>query len=392
MKILYFSPHPHVNMSAPSGPGTHIREVIRGFEQSGHQVIRLIAGGETLTGSQAIQIKKRSWKKFIPQYIWQSLKDYSLLRFDRNLESQLREIIQREKPDAIYERAYYLMGAGYRAAQQYGIPYYCEINAPYPEEKAEMNGRSIFHRKSEENERLQVKAAKKVFVVSSALSKYISSRVEGSEGKLIVTPNAVNPGHIQLDEHKVKSIRQQLNAGAEDTVIGFVGSIFPYHGVDLLITTFSSLINNGQKHLRLLIVGDGEILNQLKETVKQSSLDHQVLFTGNIPHREVYNYIEAMDIAVMARSNWYGSPVKIFEYGIMNKGIIAPDVIPVRDVMTDKIHGLLIPDNEEALKSALLQMTQDKNATKNMAQNFCNKVKEQHTWQHVSDLILEAMS
>ncbi|MBX7051487.1 MAG: glycosyltransferase family 4 protein [Flavobacteriales bacterium] len=391
MKILYFSPHPHVNMAAPSGPGTHIREVIRGFENSGHEVIRFIAGGEHIEGNQAIQIKQRAWKKFIPEYIWQSLKDYSLLRLDRQLQQQLEALIAKEKPDVIYERAYYLMGAGYRAAQSTNTPYFCEINAPYPEEKSEMNGTSIFHRRSELNEKSQVEATRKTFVVSTALKQYLTDRVKGSENKIIVTPNAVNPANIHIQSEKVAAIRKKLNAGAQDLVVGFVGSIFPYHGVDLLISAFSTLVKKGQNNLRLLIVGDGEILGQLKTTVKQSGLEHMVLFTGNVPHREVYDYIEAMDITVMARSNWYGSPVKIFEYGVMNKGIIAPDVVPVRDVMKHGEDGLLIPDDESALVDALTFMTEDMSSTKAMAQHFCNQVKQHHTWQHVSDKILEAM-
>jgi glycosyltransferase involved in cell wall biosynthesis len=378
-------------MAAPSGPGTHIREVIQGFEQGGHEVVRFIAGGETLSGGHAIQIKKRSWKKFVPTYIWQSLKDFSLKRLDVSLENKLDEIIVKEKPDVIYERAYYLMGSGHRAAKRHQIPYFVEINAPYPEEKAEMNGRSIYHQAALRNEFEQVTTSKKSFVVSTALRDYLERHVPGSTKKIIVTPNAVNPTHIRIDESKVNEIRQKVGATKSDVVIGFVGSIFPYHGVDLLISTFVSLVNEGKNNIRLLIVGDGEILPQLKQDVIQAGLQNKIHFTGNVPHREVYHHIQAMDITVMARSNWYGSPVKIFEYGIMNKAIIAPNVIPVRDVMLDKKDGLLINDSKEELSSALEYLLQHPEEMKNMAQHFYDKVKNNHTWQHVSNLIVEEM-
>ena len=83
MKILYFSPHPTINMAAPSGPGTHIREIISGFESQGHHVVRFIAGGESLVKGEAnIQFRKRSWKKFIPSIIWETLRDIQMIRAD----------------------------------------------------------------------------------------------------------------------------------------------------------------------------------------------------------------------------------------------------------------------------------------------------------------------
>lgn len=379
-------------MSAPSGPGTHIREVISGFEAHGHQVIRFIAGGEELaTTTGHIQIKNRKWKKFVPEFIWQTMRDLMLKRLDKKQESILIELIQKEKPDFIYERSYYLMGAGYRASQKTCVKYCCEMNAPYPEEKKEMNGSSMFNRSAIENERKQLNAAKKVFVVSSALKKYVCERVSGCEEKVVVIPNAVNPAHIRKEQFSKEKLQKEIGIPADSTVLGFVGSIFPYHGVDALIEVFARLQTQADKPLHLLVVGDGEILGQLKERVQALGISARVTFTGNVPHQQVYRYIDLMDITIMARSNWYGSPVKIFEYGIMEKCIIAPDVIPVRDVMIDGEDGLLVTDNIASLQAAIEKLLDDQVYRHRLAANFHRKVKERHTWNKVSETILNAM-
>lgn len=391
MKIIYLSPHPHINMAAPSGPGTHIREVIKGFEKSGHTVIKLIAGGTELNTSSSIVFKKRSWKKFIPNFLWETLRDFSLLRTDKNLESQLIALIQKEKPDMIYERAYYLMGAGFRAAQATGVRYSCEINAPYPEEKAIMNGKSLLNQKARHNEVQQVKFAHRVFVVSTALKKYLEKNCGCEQRKIVVTPNAVNLAGIQLSDEKQEQIRKQFGILRSDQVIGFVGSIFAYHGVDVLIEAFARLVQDRQEPLKLLIVGDGEILNKLKERVSSLGISGQVSFTGNVAHHDVYNYIQIMNYTVMARSNWYGSPVKIFEYGALKKCVIAPEVVPVLDVMIDKKDGLLVKDNDGSLQDALLYLLDHPEDAQRMAESFYQKVISRHTWQQVSDTILEEM-
>jgi glycosyltransferase involved in cell wall biosynthesis len=392
VKILYFSPHPHINMAAPSGPGTHIREVIAGFEAHGHEVVKFIAGGETLhAAGREIQIKQRSWKKLIPKFVWQTARDYMLQRLDRHQEQQLLQMIEKEKPDVIYERCYYMMGAGYRAAVKSGVRYCVEMNAPYPEEKKAMNGASLYDGYAIRNERKQLNAAYKVFVVSTALKKYAEEKIGGSAKKVVVVPNAVNPAHVNTSEEKQAMLKQQLGISRQALVLGFVGSIFPYHGVDALIEVFAWLTANQSSPMHLVIVGDGEILSALKARTIELRLDSKVSFTGNVPHQEVYHYIGLMDITIMARSNWYGSPVKIFEYGIMQKCIVAPDVIPVRDVMIDGTDGILIPDSQEALRNALMQLIGDEALRNKMAASFHRKVASKHTWYKVSENILNEM-
>jgi glycosyltransferase involved in cell wall biosynthesis len=379
-------------MAAPSGPGTHIREVIAAFEAAGHTVVKLIAGGESLANqSQSIQFKKRAYRKFIPDFIWQSLKDFKLKQFDKHLHQQLVQFIQKEKPDVIYERAYYLMSSGYKAAAECGVKYVCEINAPYPQEKAHMEGKSMFHAEAVKNEKQQVLSSHKAVVVSSALKKYLIQNSGCEESKIIITPNAVNPSLIKLNNELGDKIKQHLNIGPQDKVVGFVGSIFPYHGVDILLQAYIQLRKEGVQHLKLLIVGDGEILSELRSSAQSSEFSQDIWFTGNVPHADVYTYINNMDITVMARSNWYGSPVKIFEYGALKKLVIAPDEVPVHDVMTHNKNGLIIQPNATALKETLKHALQNQEEMQALAKAYYNKVMEQHTWQHVGNAILKSM-
>jgi glycosyltransferase involved in cell wall biosynthesis len=197
----------------------------------------------------------------------------------------------------------------------------------------------------------------------------------------------VNPKYIQVDlEMKNKLID---TFGLRDKrIIGFVGSIFPYHGVDILIEAFSKIADEFPDTL-LLIVGDGEILNDLKKSAIDLNIEKKVLFTGSRPHHEVFTWIDIMDICVMAKSNWYGSPVKIFEYGAMGKGIIAPNTIPVKDVMQDKVDGILIDPKIDELQNALKLFLSDHNLKTHLANQFKKKVLSNFTWKKVSEKIIQ---
>ncbi|MEY3398003.1 MAG: hypothetical protein RL220_597, partial [Bacteroidota bacterium] len=65
MKILYYSPHPNLNLATPSGPGTHMREVIEALESQGHTVVRFIAGGEEAWDIGRIRALNPWYKKWL---------------------------------------------------------------------------------------------------------------------------------------------------------------------------------------------------------------------------------------------------------------------------------------------------------------------------------------
>jgi len=326
MKVLYYSGHPHINMAAPSGPGTHIREVVEALRVAGCEVETCIIGGETMAAQNAaIQFKTHKWKHWIPTWLWQSLKDIQLRRLDRESKARLREMITAERPDFVYERASYLLGGASELCAELGVPYMVEINAPYPEEKLAMEGWSMYQPMAKRIERSWLTKSKAVFTVSTAMAEYLKQNSMARMDHIHVVPNAVNENWLSIESD------QNVIASPPEgpIVIGFVGSIFSYHGVDLLIQAAYQLQQKGQWACKFKIVGDGAILQVLKQLSVDLGVEHCVEFTGNVAHKEVINQIKNMDVCVMPKSNWYGSPVKIFEYGAMGKCIIAPDVIPV---------------------------------------------------------------
>ncbi|HEU4716582.1 MAG TPA: glycosyltransferase family 4 protein, partial [Bacteroidia bacterium] len=228
--------------------------------------------------------------------------------------------------------------------------------------------------------------AARVITVSSALAGYLAERYGVKKEKITVTPNCVDPGAVNVSPAKAEQLRRKYFPGKK-TVIGFVGSIFPYHGVDILIRAFAEL-HRQHSETGLFIVGDGYLIPELKELASALGCGDSVVFTGSVPHADIFDHIAAMDITVMADSNWYGSPVKIFEYGCAGKPVIAPDTVPVRDVMENGTDGLLVKPGKNELLSALLQMMNDPEKTSGMARHFREKIVSTCTWKRAAEKAL----
>jgi glycosyltransferase involved in cell wall biosynthesis len=391
MKILYYSAHPQLKLNTQSGPGTHMRETIAALRELGHEVLPVIIGdllspGTVPTGN--VDNRSRSLiKSLIPKILWRSLKELKLMKTDRYAEKILVQQLARFKPDLVYERAAYFQVSGINAVKNKNVAHFIEVNAPFIQEIREFEkANTLWLRRAKRVELLQIEEPDLVYVVSTALKKHYAGNTTEPE-KIHVVPNCVNPKYIQVDLEMKNKLIDTFGLG-DKRIIGFVGSIFPYHGVDILIEAFSKIADEFPDTL-LLIVGDGEILNDLKKSAIDLNIEKKVLFTGSRPHHEVFTWIDIMDICVMAKSNWYGSPVKIFEYGAMGKAIIAPNTIPVKDVMENNIDGILIDPFGASLSDALKKLLTDDVFKKQLALRFKEKVLKEYTWKKTADKIVD---
>jgi glycosyltransferase involved in cell wall biosynthesis len=382
MRILYYSPHPNLNLSDPAGYGTHMREMIQAFRAAGHEVLPVIMGGtepkpSTLPAKPSLF--KRIAKRLIPQKRWETLKDRRLKDFDEEAYLRLTEEIQRFRPDFIYERANYMQASGVRAAKRQGIMHVLEMNSPYVEEKLELEGPSDMLEEARQREHEQLSKSGHIVVVSSALRDYFIEVHGTFRAKFTVLPNAIDPAKLQADPAQVAAVQARYNLAGK-TVLGWVGSIQPWHGVDAMIAAFAQVAAS-RPDLALLIVGSGETIADVQAKAAASGVGDRIHFSGYLPHAEVFTHLAAMDICLLPSTKWYCSPIKIFEYGAMGKAVIATDHAAVLDVMLPGQDGLVVPHADPAaLAAAMAQLADDPALRRQMAQQFHEKVLRSHTW------------
>ena len=371
-----------------------MREMIHAFRGLDHEVKVLIMGGDQADAPIDIPYRssplKSAVRAILPTVLWQSIKDWKLISFDKAAKARLQLVAEHEHPDLIYERGSYLMTGGVEVADRLGIKHVLELNAPCREEKLDLEGSSLLMARARKAERKMVEETNLLVLVSSALKQFYSKEYPFTAEKTVVTPNAVDPKKIVVDPSVTSELVERYGlAGA--TVIGFVGSIFPYHGVDNLVRSFAE-IHRLRKGCKLLIIGDGKVLPELKELASQLQVDQDVVFTGNVEPDQIYNHIELMDITVLARTKDYMSPIKIFEYGALGKAIIVPPTTAVRDVMTHDQDALFTGVNYDDLTTTILKLVDDVPFRQRIGKNFQNKVLEHHTWTRMAQRILNSLA
>ena len=59
--------------------------------------------------------------------------------------------------------------------------------------------------------------------------------------------------------------------------------------------------------VKVILIGDGQAMADLRQYVKDNRLDGSVIFTGPVPHSSVPPYLDLIDIAVQPAANEYAA-------------------------------------------------------------------------------------
>jgi glycosyltransferase involved in cell wall biosynthesis len=82
--------------------------------------------------------------------------------------------------------------------------------------------------------------------------------------------------------------------------------------------------------------------------------------------------------------------MKIFEYWAMEKAVIAPEVVPVTEILTDGETGLLIPRGDAlAMSRRIVELLKDPALRERLGQSGRRLVLARHTWTSNAQKILD---
>jgi len=124
------------------------------------------------------------------------------------------------------------------------------------------------------------------------LGNYVSNL-----GKRLDSP-VVNFPPLDLEHFAHKNriqMRTNLSIDQDSFVATYMGSLFPFSGLLQVISDFSQLSKSDD---RLLIIGGGEIENELRRKVKELDLENKVIFTGVISYAELPDYLSISDVLI----------------------------------------------------------------------------------------------
>src|SRR5262245_53302206 len=345
MRILY-----HHRILSKDGQAIHLESLVSALRGAGHDVV-VVGPPSYSTGSFGYEPKLVTrMKRLIPKAIYESLE----MAYNVTAYVRLRRVAAAFKPDVLYERYNLNLLAGVWLKRRTGIRLLLEVNAPLARERGAYGGIGL-KRLTRSLERFIWESADFVLPVSHVLANEIRSAGVAAH-QIAVMPNAIDPTGFAQDVN-CEAAKSQLGLAGK-TVLGFVGFVRGWHGLDAILDWLGQPDSPPTVHL--LLVGDGPELPALKEQTRRLGISDRVHFTGLVDRATAARMIAAFDVALQPKCVEYASPLKLFEYMALGKAIVAPDQPNIREVLDGEVSALLFdPKNKASLIAAIRRLGDD---------------------------------
>jgi len=245
------------------------------------------------------------------------LLDYISIVFTHNKE--INRQIEEFKPDAIIGFGLLNTYLALRKARKANIPFiYYWIDVLHrliPFKFLQFVGQIVENR--------VLKQADGVLTINDTLKDYVIK--SGASPKVT---HVLRAG-VDLEQFKpsadISNIRQRYGLKKNDTVLFFMGWLYHFSG---LKEVAQELAKETNKNLKLLIVGEGDAFEDLKQIRDRHNLQDRLILTGQKPYTDMPAFISAADICLLPAYPWEKTmhdivPIKLYEYMAMKKPVIA---------------------------------------------------------------------
>lgn len=225
-----------------------------------------------------------------------------------------------------------------------------------------------------------------------AVSESLERTVREDLGLSPCVPSAVVSMGVDTDVFRPDpAARVRIGLGATERVVLFVGNLVLDKGIDVLLTSFHSLLEQGAAD-RLIIVGAGPLHEALRERVQlvASEEEHRetaesVLFLGTLEHAELATWMAASDVLALP-SRREGLGLVLLEAMACGTPCVASKVGGIPELVAPGCGLLVEPEDVSALSAAIATVLAEGKATYGSA---CRSRALQHTLRGEAHLFLE---
>ena len=368
--------------------GVHICGVVKGLRQLGHNVdILSLPGAEPEAAEIKVHEASKPGKfsiltdltKHAPEFIFEVLE----LAFNLIAVIRLRAKVKEKNISLIYERYSLFMFATVWWAKRHNLPIVLEINDSCQVHRVRP---LTFNKLAAKIERWVFKNATGLVFISSRF-KDVAEQAYGDIAPSVVSPNAADLDKFIINNDAGNKLRKTLGIEGK-LVIGYVGAFVHWHGINWFVDLISERLKEFP-NLVLLLVGDGVAFDTIQDRIKQAGVTSQVLMPGNIEHSKIPTYLAAMDFGILPDSNDYGSPMKLFEFMAMGKGMVAPNFTPIAEVVKDNETSWLFPaGDKQACINKVLAIAKNKNAQQIVGLKARTYIERERQWKHNAEQLL----
>ena len=408
-RVAYVSTDPGVPVFGRKGASVHVQAVVRELLRRGTEVHLVTArlGGDLPRGLGGVVVHELPRITGTPG----REREESARRSARAAADVLARVHSDTPLDLVMERYSLWSDAAMTWARACDVPGVLEVNSPLVDEQAQH--RVLADRVGAEAiARRAFDAADSVIAVSEPVARWVLDRTDNRN--VTVVPNGVDTRYIRpglegrpraashLDQRGESRAASHLDQRGEPRaashldqrapfVIGFVGTLKPWHGVEVLVEAFARLARTDDG-TRLRLVGDGPQRAAIAAQAERLGVADRVDLVGAVAPERMPEELARMDLAVAPYPqlpDFYFSPLKLYEYLAAGLPVVASDIGPVGEVLDGGHLGVLVtPGDMTELAAALAGLRSDAALRAELGDLGRRAAVSRHDWSLVVSRIL----
>lgn len=221
-----------------------------------------------------------------------------------------------------------------------------------------------------------------VIIVNSHATKRALLQLRGfPDNKISVVYNGLEVKQMSQHERKSKT---------EGLIIGCVARMDREKGVLFLLEAFAVLVSK-YHNIKLTLVGNGDVSEELSMRIDELGLQEQVKLTGYY-NGDINELLLSFDIYAFP-SLWEGFPYSILEAMRAGCSIVATNVGGIPEAVRNREEALLVPPSSvEALESAIEELISDDDLRNMLGKNARNRFSDMFTIEKMNQRLQEVLS
>lgn len=191
--------------------------------------------------------------------------------------------------------------------------------------------------------------------------------------------------------------RRSLGWPEDAFIVGYVGRLQTM-AMDKGVGTLAAALQTVDGATIALVGGPDDAAMVIQQAWLDAGMPaERFLQAGHVKPDRVPIYLAAFDVCAMPfpwteHFAYYASPIKLFEYMVVERAVVASDLPAFSDVVTDGEHALLVPPGETApLAAAITRLRDDAALRLRLGENARRRALDRYTWAARAQAILHLL-
>lgn len=182
-----------------------------------------------------------------------------------------------------------------------------------------------------------------------------------------IIANGIDVNKYCFSSDKRDQIRNEFKISKNTFVLGYLARVVPQKNPLFVIEVFKRMMEiNASKEMKLLFIGDGELLQEVKLLAEYYSISNNIIFTGS--RTDVPELMMAMDLYILP-SIWEGFGISLIEAQATGLKCLCSENIQKEPIVSNLVTRTDLKDKAEKWASIAIKLS-SVYSRKNMTQTL----------------------